>query len=105
MTKININDLTEAELIDLNHKIVERIRFLQRMRDHGAMLEFSIGERVVFDPPGQPPTVGFLVKYNKKTVTVITDDGQRWNVSPGLIRRAEPKDITPRDDRSIIRIK
>jgi hypothetical protein len=37
-----------------------------------------------------------LIKYNKKSVTVLTDDGRRWNVAPGLLRRAEPKDITPR---------
>jgi hypothetical protein len=31
-----------------------------------------------------------LVKYNQKTVTVITDDGQRWNVSPSFLSKAEP---------------
>jgi hypothetical protein len=102
--QINIDELTEAELIDLNHKIVERLRFLQQMRARDAMLQFSIGDRVAFDPPNQPATVGVLVKYNKKTVTIVADNGQRWNVSPALIRRAEPKDITPRD-RNIIRIK
>ena len=95
MTRISIDQLTEAELTDLNHRIVERLRFLQHMRAHGAMMEFSIGQRVVFDAPGQPQVTGVLVKYNKKTVTVVTDEGQRWNVSPGLLRRAEPKDITP----------
>jgi hypothetical protein len=94
--KIDIDHLTETELIDLNHRIVERLRFLQQMRAHGAMLKFGIGERVTFDAPGRPPITSVLVKYNKKTVTVVTDDGQRWNVSPALLRRAEPKDITPR---------
>jgi hypothetical protein len=32
---------------------------------------------------------GMLVRYNRKTVTVITDDGQHWNVSPSLFRRRE----------------
>lgn len=95
MTRINIDQLTEAELVDLNHRIVERLRFLQHMRAHGAMMKFSIGQRVVFDAPGQPQVMGVLVKYNKKTVTVVTDEGVRWNVSPGLLRRAEPRDITP----------
>ena len=30
-----------------------------------------------------------LSGYNKKTVTVITDQGQRWNVSPGALRRVK----------------
>ena len=66
------------------------------MRAHGAMMKFSIGQRVVFDAPGQPQVTGMLIKYNKKTVTVVTDEGQRWNVSPGWLRQAEPKDITPK---------
>lgn len=88
MTRINIDQLTEAELVDLNHRIVERLRFLQHMRAHGAMMKFSIGQRVVFDAPGQPQVMGVLVKYNKKTVTVVTDEGVRWNVSP---RSAPPR--------------
>jgi hypothetical protein len=28
--------------------------------------------------------------FVEKTVTVITDDGMHWNVSPSLLRRAEP---------------
>ncbi len=87
--KINIDELTESELIDLNHRIVERLRFLNQMHAHGQMLEFKIGDRVTFQPGGRPPLVGMLTRYNKKTVTVITDDGQHWNVSPSLLRKAE----------------
>jgi hypothetical protein len=32
--KIEIDKLTEEELIDLNHRIVERLRFLSPMRAH-----------------------------------------------------------------------
>ena len=88
MEKINIDELTEAELIDLNHRIVERLRFLNQMRAHGQMLEFKIGDRVTFQPGGRPPVVGMLTRYNRKTVTVITDDGQHWTVSPSLLRKA-----------------
>ncbi|MFO8003746.1 hypothetical protein [Thioalkalivibrio sp.] len=104
MTRINIDQLTEAELVDLNHRIVERLKFLQHMRAHGAMMKFSIGQRVVFDAPGQPQVMGVLVKYNKKTVSVVTDEGVQWNVSPGLLRPAEPKDITPHTG-NVVKIK
>jgi hypothetical protein len=89
MMKINIDELNEAELIDLNHRIVERLRFLNQMRAHGQMLEFKIGDRVTFQAEGRPPVVGMLTRYNRKTVTVITDDGQHWNVSPSLLQKAE----------------
>jgi hypothetical protein len=31
---IDIDKLTEAELTDLNHPVVQRLRFLQQMRAH-----------------------------------------------------------------------
>jgi len=86
--KIDIDRLTEAELIDLNNRIVERLRFLNQMRAHAEMLEFRIGDRVSFQRDGHSRLVGVLTRYNKKTVTVITDDGQRWNVSPHLLAKA-----------------
>ena len=85
--KIDISKLSEAELIDLNNKIVERLRFLNHKRTHEQMLEFNIGERVTFQPEGQNPVTGMLTRYNKKTVTVITDAGQHWNVSPRFLRK------------------
>jgi hypothetical protein len=85
--KIDIDKLTEAELIDLNHRIVARLRFLNQMRAHVEMLEFKIGDRVSFRSSGQGRVEGMLTRYNKKTVTVITDDGRQWNVSPQFLRK------------------
>ena len=90
--KIDIDKLTEPELVDLNHRIVARLRFLAQMRAHAEMLEFRIGDRVAFQPPGYGQVEGMLTRYNKKTVTIITDDGRQWNVSPTfLIKAAPPK--------------
>lgn len=85
--RIDIGGLTEAELVDLNHRIVERLKFLSHMRAHAQMLEFRIGDRVSFQPEGRPVQVGMLTRYNKKTVTVITEGGEHWNIAPGLLRR------------------
>jgi len=87
--KIDIDSLTEAELIDLNNRVVERLRFLHQARAHSRMLEFSVGDRVSFQPEGREPLLGVLTRYNKKTVTVITEQGQRWNVSPGALRKVK----------------
>jgi hypothetical protein len=87
--KIDIDHLTEAELVDLNHRVVARLRLLHQMQSHVEMLEFRVGDRVTFRPEGRPAVVGMLTKYNKKTVTVITDDGQHWNVSPRFLDRVE----------------
>ena len=88
-SKIDIDGLGEPELIDLNNRIVGRLRFLHQARAHSRMLEFSVGDKVSFHPEGSEPLLGVLTRYNKKTVTVITEQGQRWNVSPNMLRKVK----------------
>jgi hypothetical protein len=68
----NLDQLSEAQLQDLNRRIVERLRFLQQALAHQTMLRFSVGERVSFDTSDGRLVSGVLVRYNKKTVTVLT---------------------------------
>jgi len=104
--KVNIDQLTEPELVDLNHRVVERLRFLQQMRAHTQMLEFKIGDRVTFQADGRGPVEGMLTRYNRKSVTVVTDDGHRWNVSPTFLSRATgPSAAKPRAGSNVISLK
>lgn len=89
VNKIDIDSLCEEDLIELNHKIVARLKFLSQMRSHSAMLDFRIGERVKFRSDGRPDVFGTLTQYNRKTVTVITDSGEHWRVAQGLLIRVE----------------
>jgi hypothetical protein len=86
--RINIDQLTETELVDLNRRIVERLRMLHQMHAHVRMLEFNIGERVSFQTDQHTIVEGTLVRYNKKSVTVVSEDSGRWTVSPALLRKA-----------------
>jgi hypothetical protein len=88
--KINIDSLTESELIHLNEKIVQRLRLIRQMRAHVQMLDFQIGERVWFQTEQEEIIRGMLVRYNKKSVTVVTNDGHRWTVAPGFLRKTAP---------------
>jgi hypothetical protein len=85
---INIDHLNESELIHLNEKIIQRLRIIRQMRAHVQMLDFTLGERVWFQTDQEEVVRGVLVKYNKKSVTVVTDEGHRWTVSPGFLRKA-----------------
>jgi hypothetical protein len=87
---IDIDQLSESELIDLNHRIVARLRLLRQLEAHASMLEFRIGERVTFYPEGRSAMTGVITRYNKKTVSLVTDSGQLWNVPPQLLERAAP---------------
>ena len=91
---IDIDKLSEEELIDLNNRIVARLRFLNQMRAHSQMLDFRIGDRVTFQPEGRPAMFGMITRYNRKSVTVITEGGQHWNVAPSLLRKAGPVNDT-----------
>ncbi len=103
---IDIDGLSEAELLDLNRRVVERLRLLRQVRAHRQMLEFRIGDRVAFRADGRGTVEGMLTRYNRKSVTVITDDGHQWNVAPGLLTRAAaPTAAKPQARPNLVRLK
>ena len=95
--KINLDGLTEKELVELNREIVERVRMIRQLKAQVAMVEFRIGERVYFDTDDGNRIVGTVARWNKKSVSVDADCGHRWRVGPNHLRRVEAKDITPKD--------
>lgn len=95
---IDINNLSESELRELNHRIVERLRMIYQLKAHQAMLEFNIGELVCFYDNYGDETFATITKYNKKTVSLVSDDGRQWKVTPSLLRKVndDPLNVTPR---------
>ena len=85
--KIDIDNLTEEELRKLNRRIVERLKIIESLHNHKDMMQFDIGEKVSFQPPGRELIIATLIKYNKKTVSVLTEEGDKWNVSPHLLEK------------------
>lgn len=91
---IDIDSLTYEELIALNHRIVARLKFLDDVQAQQEMIAFALGARVSFEAGrGHGRQTGMLVKFNRKTVKVLTDDGREWNVSPHLL--SPVKDVEP----------
>ena len=82
---IDIDSLSREELVALNRRIVERVKMLDTLATHQSMMQFHPGARVSFASSSGERLVGTLMKFNQKTVTVITDDGERWNLSPQLL--------------------
>ena len=100
--KTDIDHLTESELIHLNEKIIQRLRMIRQVRAHVQMLGFQIGEKVWFQTEGEEIR-GIVTRYNRKSITVVTDDGHRWTVSPGFLRKtaSEP---SARDAANVVEI-
>jgi len=101
---IDIDELTEEELVSLNHRIVERLKFLESFHNHNEMMQFDPGEKVSFEPPGRGRQIGTLVKFNKKTVTVITESGQKWNVSPHLLSKIKKVKASKNNSGKVVKL-
>ena len=82
-----INDLSLDDLITINRMLFERIKILRRTTDLREMTRFKIGEAVSFKHHGRMST-GRIIKFNLKSVSILTDDNHQWNVSPGLLLRS-----------------
>ncbi|MBK1687535.1 hypothetical protein [Rubrivivax gelatinosus] len=93
--RIDIDTLDEAQLLDLNRRIVARLKLLHDMKAHVQMMDFRVGEKVSFQPDGHPVLFGIITKYNRKTVTVITETGMQWNVAPAFLRKLKTVDEAP----------
>ncbi|HUX08306.1 MAG TPA: hypothetical protein VMX35_13445, partial [Acidobacteriota bacterium] len=79
----------EEELLYLNRLVVERLKLISQEKSTRAMGRFNIGEMVEFEDNAGARKTGRIVKLNKKTATIITTEGQHWNVAPGLLRGKE----------------
>ena len=86
-----IKNLSEEELIYLNRLIVERIKLISQAKSTFEMAKFNIGERVQFENNDGNIIKGRVIKLNKKTVSILTDERQRWNVAPVFLRGIEKK--------------
>jgi hypothetical protein len=81
-----IKRLGEEDLLFLNQLIVERLKLISQARSTSLMANFTVGDRVGFQAPDGRRLEGIVLRLNKKTVSVATDDGHQWNVAPGLLR-------------------
>lgn len=101
---IDIDALSEEDLVELNHQVVARLKWLREMRDHQQMRQFRVGQKVAFQPPGHATLTGIIVKCNRKTVTVLTGQGQQWNVAPVFLARDITPDVSPAADAIVPRL-
>lgn len=81
-----IKDLGEEELRYLNRLIVERLKLMSQARSTFEMAKFNIGEFVEFKDNDGNTTTGRVIKLNKKTVSILTNERRRWNVPPVFLR-------------------
>ncbi len=91
-----IRRMNEDDLRFLNRVIVERLKLIGQARSTTMLARFSVGDRVGFQSTSGERKVGVIIRLNKKTASIATDDGQQWNVHPGYLTPVGPGDIEPR---------
>lgn len=80
-----IRKLNEDDLRFLNRLIIERLKLISQARSTVMLAHFSVGDRVSFASTTGDRKTGVIVRLNKKTASIATDDGQQWNVHPGYL--------------------
>jgi hypothetical protein len=86
MLLAHLDEFTEEELRHLNRLIVERLRLMHQVKAHKAMTQFRVGQRVQFTASTGRVVTGVLTKYNRKSVSIVTEQGESWTVAPTLLR-------------------
>ena len=50
------------------------------------MVNLRLGQRVRFTASTGDEVRGVVTRHNRKSVTIVTDAGVQWRVSPGFVR-------------------
>lgn len=80
-----LRHMDEEDLRYLNQMVVERLNLLAQARSTVHLAQFSAGDRVQFTTRDGKLKQGMVLRLNKKTASVRTDDGANWKVSPTLL--------------------
>jgi hypothetical protein len=87
-----VRRLCEDDLRYLNRLIVERLKLIHQARSTVMLANFNVGDRVRFPTGDGDEKTGVIIRLNKKTASIATDDGQRWKVHPSFLTAdASPK--------------
>lgn len=81
-----IEYLTEDQLRQLNHKIVERLNIIWKARALKSMSNFNTLDKAYFIKDWMKIS-WTITRLNQKTVTLITEDWGHWNVTPHLLTK------------------
>jgi hypothetical protein len=87
-----IRRMNEDDLRFLNRLIVDRLKLIGQARSTVMLAHFNVGDRVSFPSATGQRKSGVIVRLNKKTASIATDDRQQWNVHPGFLTRIGPDD-------------
>jgi hypothetical protein len=73
-----LRHMGEEDLLYLNRMVVERLNLLAQAKSTVELAQFAEGDRVQFTASDGSVKHGIVMRLNKKTASVRTDEGQSW---------------------------
>lgn len=89
-----VSSMTEKELIEVNKLVIKTIKQNRMVKTEKRMEKFRPGDHVEWVRDDNT-SYGIIVKLNTKTIHVLDDSGDEWNISPHLLNRS--KKITKKE--------
>jgi len=83
-----LRNMGEEDLLFINSLVVERLKLLAQARSTVELARFGVGDRVEFTVSDGTVKRATVMRLNRKTASLRTEDGQNWTVSPTLLRMA-----------------
>ena len=81
---MRIEDMTVEQLLELNRVICDRIDYLRAKQDQNVLAQIHVGNQVSFTT-NEGTVFGIIIKKNRKTVIVLTEDNRQWKLPPGAL--------------------
>lgn len=81
-----LNQLTADELHLVHRQLAARLRLFHRAQNLVTGAQFSPWDRVCFTD-SQKRRYGYVTRINPQSISVKTDDGHNWRVSPALLSK------------------
>ena len=88
-----VEALDADQLHALYHVVAQRLQLAQKAHALAAMSQFQVLERVSFVHHGKQYE-GTVTRLNQKTISVMLEDGTRWNVAPSLLTKVADRQET-----------
>lgn len=83
---MRFEDMSIDQLIDLNEAICQRIDELREREAIQTLQQLRLGQTVSFHSRKSGPVFGTLIKVNRKTVIVASEDGRQWKVPISMVK-------------------
>jgi hypothetical protein len=81
-----ISKLNEDQLRELNKRIVNKLKLIRQAKNAAGLARFNIGDRVYFEYEGEK-VLGKVIRLNKKSATIKTDQRGNWLVDPNFLNK------------------